>query len=138
MSTRILIVDDEPDVATYLATVLRANGYDPTVANDVDTAIAKVGEISPAVICLDIMMPKKSGISLYAHLKQDASLASIPVVIISGVAFEGKFDFRTYMPDESVPPPECFLEKPINPEGFVKTISGLVASGRKKEKRGKA
>ncbi len=138
MSTRVLIVDDEPDVATYLATILRANGYDPSVVHDVDSAIAKVSEMAPAVICLDIMMPKKSGISLYAYLKQDATLTGVPVVIISGVAFEKEFDFRSYMPDESVPPPDRFLEKPIDPDEFVKTISGLITSDRKREKRGKA
>ena len=47
MAGKILIVDDESDIATYLATVLRVNGFSPTVAIDAQSALAIVHETHP-------------------------------------------------------------------------------------------
>jgi len=126
MSGKILIVDDEPDVAIYLATILRANGYQATIANSVEEGLRLLKESIPDIICLDIMMPKQSGVSMYKQLKQNEETANIPVMVISGVETEGQFDFRSYMPDETLPPPECFMEKPIKIEEFVATIERLL------------
>lgn len=125
MSCRVLIVDDEPDVAAYLAAILRANGHEPTVAHSVEEGLAALKESPPRIICLDIMMPKESGVSMYIHLKQNEETRNIPVIVISGVELEGQFDFSSYMPDETLPPPECFMEKPIKVEEFVATIERL-------------
>ena len=62
-SKKILIIDDEPDVNTYLGAVLQSNGYETFSISDVENAMDKVKEIHPKLICLDIMMPKETGIS---------------------------------------------------------------------------
>ena len=126
MGARVLIVDDEPDVATYLATVLRAHGHRPEVAGSVAEGFARLDEALPDLICLDIMMPKESGISMYARLKSESRTRSIPVLVISGVAPAGQFDFRAYLPDESIPPPEQFLEKPVAVQEFLAAVARLV------------
>jgi len=125
VGARVLIVDDEPDVATYLATVLRAHGHRPEVAGSVEEGFTRLDEALPDLICLDIMMPKESGISMYARLKRESRTRSIPVLVISGVATAGQFDFRAYLPDESIPPPEQFLEKPVAVEEFVAAVARL-------------
>jgi len=76
------------------------------------------------------MMPKESGIMMYIQLKKDQETVDIPVIIVSGVAQEGGFDFRSYVPDESVAEPECFMEKPIDVDEYVKTIKQLTSSKR--------
>ena len=53
----------------------------------------------------------------------------IPVLIISGVVQAGEFDFRSYVPDESVPPPEAYLEKPINVPEFLQVVEHLTETG---------
>jgi CheY-like chemotaxis protein len=126
MSCNILIVDDEPDVAAYLAAILRASGHTPAIAHSVDEGLALLKEARPDVICLDIMMPKESGVSMYIQLKQNEETRGIPVIVISGVEMEEQFDFRSYLPDESLPQPECFMEKPIKVEEFVATIERLL------------
>ena len=126
MSAKILIVDDEPDVALYLATILRAYGHEPETAGSVEEGLRMLKASPPDLICLDIMMPKESGVSMYKQLKQNEETADIPVIVISGVEAEGQFDFRSYLPDETLPPPECFMEKPIKVEEFVATIERLL------------
>lgn len=128
MSDRVLIVDDEPDVARYLSTILQANGFDATIANDVKTGLEKVAEVRPQLICLDIMMPKETGISMYRELKANDSTRLIPVIIISGAEQEDKFDFRAYMPEESIAEPERYMEKPVDVDVFVSTVRKLINS----------
>ncbi|MDD3732202.1 MAG: hypothetical protein PHU88_07505, partial [candidate division Zixibacteria bacterium] len=81
------------------------------------------------LICLDIMMPRESGISFYIRLKKNDLLRGIPVVIVSGAIHLGEFDFRAYVPDTSIAPPEQYIEKPIVVEAFLKTVEELTAAG---------
>jgi len=133
---KILIVDDEPDVARYLFTILQANGFDPTVAYDVESGLEQALEMKPSLICLDIVIPKETGISMYRQLKENSDTRSIPVIIISGAEQEDKFDFRAYMPDESIPPPESYMEKPVNVEKLVDTVKRLTGNDLTSNKRG--
>lgn len=134
MGSKILIVEDEPDVAAYLVAVLRANGCTPIVASNVELGLKLVHEAEPDVICLDIMMPRESGISLYRRLRADSARRRIPVVIVSGVAQEGEFDFRAYVPDESIPPPDSYFEKPIAVDEFVQTVKKLISRSESTER----
>ncbi len=122
---KILIIDDEPDVVTYLSTVLEANGYKSYATGNIKTAMEQVKEIRPDLICLDIVMPQETGISFYTRLRQDKKFKTIPVIIISGIVELEKFDFRTYTKDDSIPPPECYMEKPIDVEKYIKKVKHL-------------
>ena len=122
---KILIIDDEPDVVTYLSAVLNASGYKSYSTNEIKTAMEKVKEILPDLICLDIVMPEETGISFYTRLRQDKEFKTIPVIIISGVVELENFDFHSYIKDDSIPPPECYMEKPINVEKYIKKVRQL-------------
>ena len=135
MGVKVLIVDDEPDVATYLATALRAHGHSPTVAHSAADGLEQLRSTLPDLICLDIMMPRESGVSMYVKLRKDESYRSIPVVIVSGVGQDGQLDFRNYVADESVPPPERYLEKPIKVEEFINTVEDLTLASGSSERR---
>ena len=138
MQPKVLIIDDEADVIKYLTVVLKSNGFLPYSINSVKEAKTKVEEIIPDLICLDIMMPEETGLSFYAKLKRDNKYRDIPVIIISGVVQAGEFDFRSYLSDNSIPPPEHFLEKPINVEEFIGTINKLIKSGNSSKREGNA
>jgi len=124
-SKKILIIDDEPDVVTYLSAVLEANGYKPYTTGNIKTAMDQVKDIHPDLICLDIVMPQETGISFYIRLRQDKELKTIPVIIISGIVELEKFDFRTYTKDDSIPAPECYMEKPIDVEKYIEKVNQL-------------
>jgi CheY-like chemotaxis protein len=138
MGKKILIVDDEPDVVTYLTTVLKHGGFTPISATTAQSGLEKVDAEHPDLICLDIMMPRASGITLYTRLKEDHRFRSIPVIVISGVVQAGEFDFREFVPDLSVPPPEEYVEKPICIDHFLETVSRLIPKARSngRHKRG--
>jgi len=69
-SKKILIIDDEPDVVTYLSAVLEANGYKSYATSNIKIAMEQVEDIRPDLICLDIVMPQETGISFYTRLRQ--------------------------------------------------------------------
>lgn len=128
MAYKILIVEDEHDIGTYLATVLRANGFDPTVAGDAESGLQIARRVRPDLICLDIMMPKESGISMYSRLRQDRELKDTPVIIISGAGQNGTFDFRSYVTDETIPEPDHYLEKPVSAERYIAVVNEILST----------
>lgn len=83
---RILAVDDTPENLEILRMRLEANGYEVVTAADGEEALAKVRDVKPDLILLDIMMPKLDGISVVRLLKQDISLQSIPVILVTAKA----------------------------------------------------
>ncbi len=138
MQPKVLIIDDEADVIKYLTVVLKSNGFLPYSISSVKNAKAEVEKINPDLICLDIMMPEETGLSFYAKLKRDNNYRDIPVIIISGVVQAGEFDFQSYLSDNSMPPPDHFLEKPINVEEFICTINKLIKTGSSSKSGGDA
>jgi CheY-like chemotaxis protein len=127
MEKKILIIDDEADVITYLTMVLKSNDFEPYAIDNVISAMNDVERIQPDLICLDIMMPRETGISFYKILRKSKNFSHIPVIIISGVVQTGKFDFQSYVKDKSIPPPECYMEKPIDVDRFISTINKLIS-----------
>ena len=130
MTKKVLIIEDEADVMEYLNTVLENNGYRTYTSSDAEEALSMAGEVVPDLICLDIMMPRESGLSFYTQLKKMKGLKNIPVVIVSGAIQQGEFDFRSFVPDETIAPPERFIEKPIMIEDFLETVAELTSRSR--------
>jgi len=85
LKKKIFIIDDEPDVITYLRTFLKDQGYSVCCAEDVESGLRMIPREKPDLICLDIMMPKKSGVSFYDQVRKDKELCHIPIIIISGL-----------------------------------------------------
>jgi CheY-like chemotaxis protein len=127
---KILILDDEANVVTYLQTLLQDNGYDTVSAGNGSEGMEKMRSEKPDLITLDISMPEKSGVRFYRELKEDPELASIPVVVVSAVTgYGGKpEDFEKFLGSrKNVPPPDGFVPKPIDREELLKAIGNLLS-----------
>ncbi|MFA4915203.1 MAG: response regulator [Syntrophales bacterium] len=124
MDKKIIVIDDEPDVITYLTTLLEENGYKTDSAADGLEGLKKIKETRPDLVCLDILMPEKSGIGLYRELKKDEGLKGIPVIIVTG--FRGDehplMNFKDFLYKRSVPGPEGYMEKPIDRQEFLEMV----------------
>jgi len=81
--TRVLIVDDTPDMATLMVRAVNKQGYEACVAGDGVCALQMASAMAPDVILLDIMMPLMSGIEVLRELKADARLQDIPVILVT-------------------------------------------------------
>ena len=120
----ILIIDDEPDVLTYLSTLLEDHGYATILAKDGVEALTKLKASLPDLITLDVSMPEKSGVKLYREIKEDSRWKKIPIIIVTGVSG----DFQKFISTrQQVPPPEGYLSKPINQEEILELIRKLTS-----------
>ena len=81
--TRILVVDDTPDMAELLRYACEEKGHCVQVARNGPEALALVADKAPDVILLDIMMPRMSGIDVLHELKQHAAWRAIPVILVT-------------------------------------------------------
>jgi len=129
MAKRVLVVDDDPKSVKYLSVMLREHGYAVATANNCDEALAEARKHRPDVIALDIHMPRKSGVFFYHRLKADEAFRNVPVVVVTGLTRNDKEMeslIRSLLEPENVPPPEAYLEKPIDPKLFLSTIRAAI------------
>jgi len=129
--SRILVLDDEPHVVTYLETLLRDNGYETVSASNGKEGRKAIKGKKVDLVCLDISMPEESGVRFYRNLKDDPELSSIPVVIVTAVTGYGgdPEPFKRFISTrKQVPPPEAFLAKPIDKQEFLETVAKVLSS----------
>jgi len=80
---KILIVDDEPDVASLLTLLLRSQGYEAVVASDGRQGLELARKENPDLIILDIMLPGLDGYKIARMLKFDESYSHIPIIMLT-------------------------------------------------------
>ena len=130
MAKKVLVVDDDPDVRLFSVTVLEENGFTPLEAANGEEGLKMIKQEKPALIILDILMPRQSGIRLYRELKTDKAFKDIPIIILSGIAkktFLRSQKALTEFGGKEVPEPKVYLEKPVEPEVLAEEIKKILA-----------
>jgi CheY-like chemotaxis protein len=121
----VLVVDDDPDICAVLRAVLETFGYYVELARDGAEALKKLrrGD-APCLILLDLMMPGMNGFEFRNEQLRDPTLASIPVVVISGAG-----DVAAKAATIGVEG----LAKPIDLDVLLETVSHFHCSRRESE-----
>jgi two-component system phosphate regulon response regulator PhoB len=125
MAKKVLVVDDELDIRTFIITLLETENYKPLSANDGKEGLEIARREKPALIILDVMMPKESGIGMYRDLKNDPELKDIPVIMVSALSKKTFFHSQKVLDeykDEKIPEPAAYIEKPPEPEELLEAI----------------
>ena len=120
---KILIIDDEEDVRTYLSTFFTDNGLSVISAIDGKEGIQKAVAEKPDLITLDVSMPEESGVRALRDLQNNEVTKNIPVIIVTGVSTDIK---RFIESRKQVHPPEGFFEKPIDRDKLLKKVKELL------------
>jgi two-component system phosphate regulon response regulator PhoB len=81
--TRLLVVDDEPDILELVQYNLRKAQYDVVCVASGEEALAQVRSAPPDLIVLDLMLPGVDGLEVCKALKRDTRTAAIPIVILT-------------------------------------------------------
>jgi Fe-S oxidoreductase/CheY-like chemotaxis protein len=126
---KILVVDDEPDIRTYLRTIFKEQGAEIVEAPDANQAMRALAGEQPHLMTLDLILPHKTGEKLYWELRKDPRYAALPVIVITGYARVESpvIDFHRFIAERNLPKPEGFLEKPIQPETVLETAIRVLA-----------
>jgi len=119
---KVLVIDDEPDVVSFLSTFLSDEGFQVFTARNGPDGLEKAAKEIPDLITLDITMPGMSGIEVLTALRRDPQLMDIPVIIVTGVA-----GFQKLMEYRQVRPPEGFIEKPIDLASLMTSVVKVLA-----------
>ncbi len=112
MNTTILVVDDEADVRTFISAVLKKNGYEVITAHNGAEALKLAKEHQPALVVLDLMMPRQTGTDFYRKLSKDKELSKTPVIVVSGLSGR-KLALKE---------PVAVFDKPIDPDEFIAAV----------------
>lgn len=129
MAKKVLVVDDELDMRTFITTLLETSGFKPIAATDGVEGLEAARSRKPAVIILDVMMPKLSGISMYRDLKNDPELKDIPVIMLSALSKKTFFHSQEVLDEyksEKIPEPAAYIEKPADADELLEAIQNCL------------
>ena len=121
---RVLVVEDEPDVAELIRFNLHKEGYEVTVLGNGGDAIRHAREGQPDVVLLDIMVPQLNGWEVCRRLKQDPDTRRIPVIMVTGRVDEGDkvLGFELGADD--------YVTKPFSPRELIARVRAVTRRGR--------
>ena len=121
---KVLVVEDEADVAEMIRYNLGKEGYDVRLAGTGTDALRQVKDARPDVILLDIMVPQLNGWEICRRLKQDRATQAIPVIMVTGRVEEGDtvLGFEMGVDD--------YVTKPFSPRELVARVRAVSRRGR--------
>jgi two-component system phosphate regulon response regulator PhoB len=129
MAKKVLVVDDELDMRVYMTTLLETNGFSPISSEDGKQGLEVARKTRPALIIMDMMMPKESGINMYRELKKDPELNKIPVVVVSALSKKTFFHSQKVLDDyegASMPEPAAYIEKPPEADELLAAVEAAL------------
>jgi DNA-binding response OmpR family regulator len=116
----ILVADDDEDILALVSLRLRRLGYRVAEARDGEEALAEVARERPALVILDLMMPRVDGYGVIRRLRADPETASLPVVVLSARARSA--DAAAGLEAGA----DVYLSKPFRAEELAAAIRGLL------------
>jgi CheY-like chemotaxis protein len=116
---RVLVVDDDDVIRQLISVNLELEGYEVHTATDGQDCLDKVKQVRPAVVTLDIMMPRLDGWETAARLRDDPDTSDVKVILLSARAQEA--DLRR---GDRIGV-DAYLTKPFDPDDLVETVRRL-------------
>ncbi len=123
--TKVLLVDDEPDIIEFLGYNLKKEGFDVVTAQDGSAAMAKARAELPDLILLDVMMPGMDGMEVCQLLREDAQLKDVFIVFLTarGEDYSQVAGFDSGADD--------YIKKPIKPNVLISRIKAMLRRKKK-------
>ena len=125
------MIDDDEDMVSSVRTVMEGAGWEVADAPNGDEGLRRARELAPDLIILDILMPRKDGLTTYEELRADDSLRGIPVIVLTSVSDKLGFSFSASdMAAHYGHQPEAFLQKPFEPQSLLAAVRKVVRAAR--------
>ena len=120
VSKRVLIAEDEPNIAESLRFVLARAGHEVALAVDGTQALAMVRRARPDALVLDLMLPGRSGFEVLKELRCDAETRTLPILMLTA---KGQTSDRRTAEELGV---DAFVTKPFANDEVVATVARLL------------
>lgn len=123
MTKTVLIVEDNELNMKLFNDLLEAKGYNVVQTRSGLTALDLAKEHRPDLILMDIQLPEVSGLEVTKWIKEDETIASIPIIAVTAFAMKGD--------EERIRQGGCeaYISKPISVATFIKTIQYYIGDG---------
>lgn len=131
--TKILLVDDDPDIHLSIGMMLRAEGYTVISARDGVEAMKSIYKDRPDVVILDLLMPRKDGFAVVREIREDPEYADLPILILTAVAEDAsrrRYELETGSHMEV----QDYVEKRIRPAELLRRLDRLLPDAVPEEK----
>jgi DNA-binding response OmpR family regulator len=122
MPSKVLIVDDEPNIVVSLQFLMRKAGFETSVARDGDEALAEVERFRPDLILLDVMMPRRDGYEVCQQLRS-AGWTDLKIVMLTAKGREAEVTKGLGLGADA------YVTKPFSTSGLVETVTRLLGDG---------
>lgn len=122
-TTRILIVDDEPNIVIAIEFLLKREGHDVETAYNGAEALEKAGRFQPDLLILDVMMPGMDGFEVARHIRENPDLDEVKIVFLTAKGTQR--DKATGYASGA----EYYLVKPFDNDELVQTITEIITYG---------
>ena len=132
MPSKILIVDDDPDITEALSMILESKGYQISTASDGADGLASLKKDKPDIMILDLLMPKMDGFAVCKELQDPrwSKYRDIPILILTSVREEAsrrRYELETGLELNVAD----YVEKPVSPDVLLDRVEKIL---KKKQK----
>ena len=116
----VLVADDDEDILGLVSFRLERSGYEVAAAKDGEEALRLARELSPALVVLDVMMPRLDGYEVARRLREDEATRGIPVILLTALAQEADVarGFESGADD--------YLRKPFSPQELAARVQAVL------------
>lgn len=121
--TRVLIVDDEPNIAMAINFLMQQQGYQTALARDGEEALQILPEFQPDLVILDVMMPRKDGLETAQAIRQSTANHDIQIIFLTARDSE-QDKLKGYEAGG-----ELYLTKPFDNHELVQMVNELKVFG---------
>jgi DNA-binding response OmpR family regulator len=127
MASKILVVDDDPDILEAVVLILESQGYEVVTARDGIEGLANLKAEQPDLMILDLMMPKMDGFAVCKELQDPrwSKYRDMPILILTSVREEAsrrRYELETGLELDV----DDYVEKPMSPDVLLKRVSTLI------------
>ncbi|MFA6030435.1 MAG: response regulator [Elusimicrobiota bacterium] len=124
---RVLVIDDDQDIAKATAMMLEAGGHKAEIELNEKKAVERVGQVKPDVVVLDVMFPGNDTAGFELARDIHSKYEKLPIVMVTSVNEHGKLGFSGADVDPSWLPVSEFIEKPVKKERLLELVRKFTA-----------
>jgi two-component system, OmpR family, alkaline phosphatase synthesis response regulator PhoP len=123
MASRVLIVDDEPNIVLSLEFLMKQRGYETAVARDGDEALAQAERFRPDLVLLDVMLPRRDGFEVCQRLRAEGG-SGLKILMLSAKGRDVEIEKGLALGADG------YVTKPFATAELVARVADMLEGGR--------
>lgn len=125
--TKILIVDDDPDIVRALQIIMENQGYEVVTANNKKDGLNVALDENPDLAILDVMMTtSQEGFELSRELRAEPRFRNLPIIMLTSIDTKTGVNFKSAAGEDDLIPVNAYIDKPAQPHIILEEVKRLL------------